>query len=111
MGVDMAGYVCAIRMTAPLIQIIIFTSGTFETSIPSMYIGAIIGRNGETVRALQDTSGCRIDIERYCNFVLFSAALRLFLVNLCLGFATTFFLIGCLLEDSFVGWPRDREPI
>lgn len=32
--------------------------------IPSHFCGAIIGKNGENVRALQDKSGCKIDIER-----------------------------------------------
>ena len=35
-----------------------------EMQIPSVYIGRIIGRNGETIRSLQDRSRCRIDIER-----------------------------------------------
>jgi len=40
------------------------TTETFEMYIPSTYIGPIIGRNGESIRSLQDRSGCRIDIER-----------------------------------------------
>ena len=37
----------------------------FVMHIPSTFIGPIIGRNGESIRSLQDRSGCHIDIERY----------------------------------------------
>ena len=40
------------------------TTESFEMYIPAIYIGPIIGRNGESIRSLQDRSGCRIDIER-----------------------------------------------
>lgn len=37
---------------------------TFEMRVPAIFIGAIIGRNGENVRSMQDRSRCRIDVER-----------------------------------------------
>ena len=37
---------------------------SFVMHIPSTFIGPIIGRNGESIRSLQDRSGCHIDIER-----------------------------------------------
>ncbi len=37
---------------------------TFEMNVPSIYVGAIIGRNGDTVRSIEDRSGCRINVQR-----------------------------------------------
>ena len=36
----------------------------FVIEVPTMYIGNIIGRDGEVVRHLETRSGCKIDVER-----------------------------------------------
>lgn len=37
---------------------------SLELKIPNLFIGAIIGRNGDSIRSMQDRSKCRIDVER-----------------------------------------------
>ena len=44
----------------------------FVMHIPSTFIGPIIGRNGESIRSLQDRSGCHIDIERFICYYFFN---------------------------------------
>ena len=37
---------------------------TLELFVPNRSIGRIIGRNGDTIRALQRNARCKIDVER-----------------------------------------------